>query len=250
MYLYVIIFLSNFSYYSEVFMRILIIEDDEDLCQGMQFHLEKAHYTVDTCFDGEDALHFILQAAYDLIILDRMLPSLDGLSVLKQIRAQGITTPVIMVTALSMLHDKVTGLDTGADDYLPKPFEIEELLARVRALSRRPTHWENESLVTFKDTSLNIGTLNLTGPLRSCSLSKREACLIECFLRSPNIILPRHIILSKVWGPDAPVEDGNIDNYIHFVRRRLHSVGSSLQIKTLRGIGYRLEAPHVNEASL
>lgn len=229
-------------------MRILIVEDDKDLCLGIQFHLEHAGYTTDICFNGEDALHFILQSAYDLIILDRMLPSIDGLSILQKIRRQAITTPVLMVTALSTLQDKVDGLDSGADDYLTKPFETEELLARVRALARRPVQWKNVNIITYEDTSFNTGTLVLKGPSSTCSLSKREATLAEVFLQNPNMVLPRSVILSKVWGPDAPVEDGNIDNYIHFLRRRFKNVGSTLQIKTLRGIGYRLEAPNAEEA--
>lgn len=222
-------------------MRILIVEDDQDLCLGMQFHLKNAGYTVDVCFDGEDALHFILQSAYDLIILDRMLPSIDGLSILQKVRNQSVAIPILMVTALSTLQDKIDGLDSGADDYLTKPFETEELLARVRALSRRPTQWKNVNTISYCDTSFNTETLLLEGPTSTCTLSRREANLAEVFLHNPNTVLPRNVILTKVWGPDAPVEDGNIDNYIHFLRRRLKNVGSTLQIKTLRGIGYRLE---------
>lgn len=231
-------------------MRILIIEDDEDLCRGMAYHLEKADYTVDCCSDGESGVHFASQSAYDLIILDRLLPSLDGLSVLSQIRKKGMCTPIIMVTALSQLHDKIDGLDAGADDYLAKPFEIEELLARVRALCRRPVIWKNQDLLSYKDISLNRSTLKLEGPTEAYTLSKREAALAEIFLRNPNIILPRNIILSKVWGPDAPVEEGNIDNYIHFLRRRLHTIGSQLRIKTLRGIGYRLEEANADQTPI
>jgi DNA-binding response OmpR family regulator len=159
-------------------------------------------------------------------------------------RSQGNHTPVILVTALSALDDKVEGLDAGADDYLAKPFEIKELLARIRALSRRPTKWESQDLITYGDTSLDLSCCILQGPARSCSLSKREASLAEVFLKNPLKILPRNVILSKVWGPDAPVEDGNLDNYIHFIRRRLHTIGSTLQIKTIRAIGYCLEAAY------
>lgn len=222
-------------------MRILLIEDDEELCHAMAYHLQNAGYIIDSCYDGDDGLHFILQEAYDLIILDRMLPSLDGLTLLSKIRSKGIHTPVILVTALSDINDKVAGLDAGADDYLAKPFVTEELLARVRALSRRPTRWENQKEVNFGDTSLDLSCFILKGPTHTCSLSKREATLAEVFLKNPNTILPRSVILSKVWGPDAPVEDGNLDNYIHFLRRRLHTIGSTLQVKTIRAIGYRLE---------
>lgn len=225
-------------------MRILLIEDDIKLCEGAIFHLNNAGYTIDACHDGLDGLDFIGHGAYDLIILDRMLPFLDGLTLLNQIRTQGNHTPVILVTALSALNDKVEGLDAGADDYLSKPFEVKELLARIRALSRRPMHWESQTLITYKDTSLDLSCCVLQGPTRSCSLSKREAGLAEVFLKNPHKILPRHVIFSRVWGPDAPVEDGNLDNYIHFIRRRLHTIGSTLQIKTIRAIGYCLETTY------
>ena len=225
-------------------MRILLIEDDIHLCSGIMFHLKQANYIVDSCHDGLESIHFIEQNAYDLIILDRLLPSLDGISILKQIRAQNIATPVIMVTALSEIDDRVDGLDAGADDYLAKPFAIKELLARIRALSRRPTYVDNLACINYEDISLDLSSCVLQGPIRSCSLSKREAALTEVFLKNPNKILPRNLILSKVWGPDAPVEDGNLDNYIHFIRRRLNTVGSGLKIKTIRAIGYSLEDSH------
>lgn len=223
-------------------MRILIIEDDTSLCKGMAYHLKKAGYTVDCCFDGADGLHFATQGAYELILLDRMLPTLDGLSLLQQLRSKQVITPVIMVTALSELQDKVNGLDAGADDYLPKPFEMDELLARIRAVTRRPNQLDaTQTTLSFHDLSLNLSSLILSGPDTSYELSKREGLMAEVFLRSPNTVINRNMLLIKVWGPDAPVEEGNIDNYIHFLRRRLHTVGSNLQIKTLRGIGYRLE---------
>lgn len=223
-------------------MRILIIEDDTALCKGMGYHLKKAGYTVDCCYDGADGIHFATQEAYELILLDRMLPTLDGLSLLQQLRRKQIFTPVIMITALSQLQDKVDGLDAGADDYLSKPFEMDELLARIRAVTRRPNQLDtSQALLSFHDISLNLSSLVLSGPDTSYELSKREGLMAEVFLRSPNTVINRNTLLLKVWGPDAPVEESNIDNYIHFLRRRLHTVGSTLQIKTLRGIGYRLE---------
>lgn len=231
-------------------MRILLIEDDETLCQSLIFYLNTEGYITDPCHDGIDALSFIEQCSYDLIILDRMLPSLDGLKVLHQIRKKGFTTPVLMLTALSDTCNKVEGLDAGADDYLGKPFDMEELLARIRALGRRPSNWESTKLLSIGDITLDLSCCLLTGPSNSCTLSKRESTLFEVFLNNPNILLSRNIILSKVWGPYSSVEDGNLDNYIHFLRRRLKTINSSLKIITSRGIGYTLEVPHVSQTSL
>lgn len=225
-------------------MRILLIEDDEKLCDSLVFYLNSEGYTTDTCHDGMDALSFIEQCDYDLMILDRMLPSLDGLSLLRQVRSKGIITPILMLTALSDIDNKVEGLDAGADDYLGKPFATQELLARIRALGRRPAQLKNTKQLTVLDITLDLNTFILTGPAHICSLSKREASLLEIFLNNPNTLLPRHIILSKVWGPYSPVEDGNLDNYIHFLRRRLNTIGSTLKISTTRGIGYTLEVSH------
>lgn len=224
-------------------MRILLIEDDIALCEALSFHLEKEGYTLDYCHDGADGLHFIKQKAYDLVILDRMLPSIDGINVLRTIRSLEITVPVILVTALNSIGDRVTGLDAGADDYLVKPYATEELLARIRALSRRPVEWDNPVQLQVGDASLNINEYQLIGPGSTCNLSKKEAELFEVFFKHPGQTLPRALLLSRVWGPDAPVEDGNLDNYIHFLRRRLKTISSTLQIKTIRSVGYCLELP-------
>lgn len=222
-------------------MRILLIEDDIALCDAVHFHLKNEGYIVDICHDGEDGLHFIKQEAYDLILLDRMLPSLNGLELLTKIRALGIHTPVILVTALNDIGDRITGLDAGADDYLTKPYAIEELSARIRALSRRPTQWESLQYITVGDVTLDVMGQSIKGPNHSCSLSKRESQLAEVLMKNPGQALPRAIILAKVWGPYAEVEDSNLDSYIHFLRRRLHTIGSTLKIKTIRCVGYTLE---------
>ena len=222
-------------------MRILLIEDDQALCDTIRVQLQNQGYIVDFCYDGQDSLYFIKQQAYDLIILDRMLPSLDGIQVLKAIRALHITIPVIMVTALNSIGDKVTGLDAGADDYLAKPFALEELLARIRALSRRPVEWTTSEQLSFGNTTFDITNLTLTGPKSTCSLSKKEGQLFEVFFKQPETALPRSFLLSRVWGPASEVEEGNLDNYMHFLRRRLRTVGSNTEIKTLRGTGYILE---------
>lgn len=226
-------------------MRILLVEDDRNLCESLAFQLEKEHFSVDVCHDGEDALHFIGQDAYDLILLDRMIPSKDGIQVLTSLRKDGISTPVILITALGELSDKVNGLDSGADDYIVKPFAFAELMARIRSINRRPMQWTSTGLLTVSDICLDIHQNLLTNAEHSCSLSKRETDLLETFLRNPNQTLPRSLLLARVWGPDAAVEDGNLDNYIHFLRRRLRTVKSKLNLKTVRGVGYRLENPNV-----
>lgn len=221
-------------------MRILLVEDDEKLLQLLAFQLKQEGYQVDCCSNGGDAMYYISQNAHDIILLDRMLPEMDGLTILKKTRESGIAIPVIMLTALGQLQDKIDGLDTGADDYLVKPFAFEELLARIRCIKRRPRKWEGNQVFTFGDISLSIEEKILTGPKDSCTLSKRECDLLEVFLANKNQTMPRMVLLSKVWGPDAEVEEGNLDNYIHFLRRRLKSVGSLLTLTTVRGVGYRL----------
>ncbi len=222
-------------------MRILLIEDDSELCDAMSFHLRKAGYEVDYCYDGVEGLQLANKQIYELIILDRMLPSLNGISLLTHIRSSNIHTPVIIVTALNGIGDKVEGLDAGADDYLVKPFAIEELLARIRALNRRPSQFESNKHLSYEDLTLDLVTLTLSGPGGSCSLSKREAQLAEILIKNPNYTMPRDILFGRVWGPGSDVEDGNLDNYIYYLRRRLVAIGSHLQIRTIRSIGYTLE---------
>lgn len=221
-------------------MRILLVEDDEKLCKLLAFQLEKEGYQVDCCENGGDAMYYILQNVHDIILLDRMLPEMDGLTILRKTREANINTPVILLTALGQLQDKIDGLDTGADDYLVKPFDFEELLARIRCIIRRPRKWEENQVLSLGDISLFTEKKILTGPNGQCNLSKRECNLLEVLLANANQTLPRMVLLSKVWGPDAEVEEGNLDNYIHFLRRRLKSVGSLLLLTTVRGVGYKL----------
>lgn len=226
-------------------MRILMIEDDLHLCEAVRFQLERQGFTVDICGDGDDGLRWARQQVHDLILLDRMLPVLDGLSVLRTLRTEGVNTPVLLVTALGDTGQKVEGLDCGADDYLVKPFDIAELLARIRAMARRPRQWESSQVLALADVRFDAERRTLEGGEGSCSLSRRESDLLEVLLKNPGQTLPRTLLLGRVWGPDAEVEDGNLDNYIHFLRRRLNSVGSCLAVKTIRGVGYMLEVPHV-----
>lgn len=222
-------------------MRILLVEDDQMLAQSLKFQLEREGFSVDLCASGDDGLHYALEAVYDLILLDRMLPGMDGIALLEELRRQGQAVPVILLTALSSLPDKIQGLDAGADDYVVKPFAFEEIMARIRCISRRPRTWEESLAFSFGDLQLDPHEKLLKGPGGSCELSKREAELIEAFLRNPGQTLPRETLILRVWGPDADIETGNLDNYIHFLRRRIRFVKSRLKIATLRGIGYRLE---------
>ncbi len=222
-------------------MRILLVEDDEKLNQSLAFQLEAEGFMTDSCRDGEEALYYIGEHIHDLILLDRMLPGLSGTQVLQRMREDGNQTPVILITALGTLDDKVTGLDLGADDYLVKPFAFEELMARIRCVTRRPRKLQLSEHLSLGNITYQTKEKLLTGPEKSCSVSGREGALLETFLRSPGQTLSRTVLLTKVWGMDSDVENGNLDNYIHFLRRRLKTVGSSVRIQTVRGIGYRLE---------
>lgn len=222
-------------------MRILLIEDDEILCQSLSLQLERQNISVDLCHNGEDGLFRIRELIHDLILLDRMLPGLDGLQVLTAMRAERIATPVIFLTALGSLQERVTGLDCGADDYIIKPFAFEELMARIRCIVRRPRELSSGSLLFFGDLSWNREQNLLTCGPHTCTLSRREGELMEFFLSHPDQTLPRATLLLRIWGPDSEIESGNLDNYIHFLRRRLKSVHSSLKLTTVRGVGYRLE---------
>lgn len=222
-------------------MRILLAEDDKKLNESLTIQLIAKGFDVDSCYDGEEALYYAEENIHDVILLDRMLPHMDGTSVLTKLRQQGINIPIILITALGTLNDKVTGLNLGADDYLVKPFAFEELLARIRCVARRPHTLTDNDTLSVCDITFRIGEGVLKGPAGSCTLSKKEAALFEALLRSRGQTLQRGTLLLKVWGPDSDVEEGNLDNYIHFLRRRLQISGSRLRITTVRGIGYRLQ---------
>lgn len=222
-------------------MRILLVEDDKKLNESLAFQLKKEGFLVDACLDGEEALYYIEENIHDLILLDRMLPCLSGTEILERMRQAHNETPVILITALGSLDDKVTGLDSGADDYLVKPFAFEELMARIRCITRRPRRMTQDGQLTLGDLTYCLGENMLTGPDGSCSMSKREGTLLETFLRNSGQTLSRSLLLTRVWGMDSDVEEGNLDNYIHFLRRRLKAVGSAVCLKTVRGIGYRME---------
>ena len=219
-------------------MRILLVEDDEKLNYSLKFQLEKADFAVDSCWDGEEALYYIEQNIHDVILLDRMLPFVSGTEIISKMRQKNIATPVILITALGSLNDKITGLDCGADDYLVKPFDFEELLARIRCVTRRPNVLNTDNTLRLGDLTLSFSENRLSGPKSACSLSKKEYELFEVFFRNPNQTLTRSTLLNKVWGMESDIEEGNLDNYIHFLRRRLNAVGSLVKIQTIRGVGY------------
>lgn len=222
-------------------MRLLLIEDDESLCLSLSYQLRQDGFAPETCHDGEEGLLWARQQGYDLILLDRMLPGMDGLTLLRQLRREGIHTPVIFLTALGQLGDKTGGLDAGADDYIVKPFAYDELLARIRCVLRRPAVLSGGDLLRYGDVTYDPGSLTLRRGAASTVLSKRLGDLLELFLRNPGQTLPRQTILLRVWGMETEVEDGNLDNYTYFLRRSLRKVGSTLRLMTVRGIGYRLE---------
>lgn len=223
-------------------MNILMIEDDKELCAAVSFRLEQEGFSVTACHDGEEGLYYMQESPFDLVILDRMLPHMNGIEVLKEARTRQIRTPVLMLTALGELDDRLAGLNGGADDYMVKPFAFEELLARIRCLLRRPAVYQDSvKSLSLGDVSFVPETRTLSSHEKTCTLSSREGELMEVFLRNPGQTLPRQLLLSRVWGLEADVEDGNLDNYIHFLRRRLKTVESTLQIRTVRGVGYQLE---------
>jgi len=221
-------------------MRILLAEDDKKLNESLTAQLAAKGFDVDSCYDGEEALYYAEQNIHDVILLDRMLPHLDGTSVLTSLRQQGSGIPVILITALGTLNDKVTGLNLGADDYLVKPFAFEELLARIQCVTRRSPIISQAKLPSYCDIRFNEATSMLTGPAGSCSCSKREGAMLDVLIKNGGQTLSRNMLLLKIWGPDSNVEEGNLDNYIYFVRRRLKAVGSCLNLRTIRGIGYCL----------
>lgn len=220
-------------------MQILLVEDDHILCEFLEQLLHQDGHRVTVSTSGPAGLEALRAGAFDMMILDRMLPGLDGLRLLQQARREGFTLPVLMLTALGAPADKVEGLDAGADDYLAKPFDAAELLARLRALARSRSGGYGV-LVRCGDAALDAGARLLTGPAGRCEVSGREAALLAFLFRNAGQVLPRELLLDRVWGADSEVEEGNLNNYIFFARRRLLQVGSRLQIQTVRGLGYRV----------
>lgn len=221
-------------------MRILMVEDEKYMAEAMANILRKNNYTVDLAHDGEYGLDCALSTIYDIIILDIMLPKMDGISVLKSIRKNGITTPVILLTAKDDINDKVNGLDSGADDYLAKPYKTEELLARLRALSRRKSDFVPNNLLTYGDLELYPLSLDLSCNNKLYKLTLKEAQLLELLINNNGIITSKNSIIEKIWGYDTCAEDNHVEVYISFLRKKLTSMNSKTSIKTIRGVGYIL----------
>lgn len=222
-------------------MRILILEDELHLAEALAQILKKNNYSVDVSNDGEAGLDNALTGIYDLIILDIMLPKMDGISVLKNIRKEGLSTPVILLTAKGEITDKVTGLDSGADDYLPKPFATEELLARIRALSRRKGEVLQDNTLRFGDMELNPTALRLSRGDREVKLIMKESELLELLMIRKSSVTSKEMIIEKIWGYDSEAEYNHVEVYISFLRKKLAFLESEVSINTIRGIGYVLE---------
>lgn len=226
-------------------MKLLLIEDEVQLSDALAQLLKQNKYSVDCVYDGESGLDCGLTDIYDIIILDIMLPKINGLDVLKNIRKSNISTPVLMLTAKGEISDKVVGLDLGADDYLPKPFASEELLARLRALSRRKTEIISDDRLKFGDLWLNISNYDVGSGSESIRLTLKEFDILKYFMERPNNIVTKDDLITKVWGYDSDAEYNNIEVYISFIRKKLSYLKSEVKIQTLRGIGYKLECSHV-----
>lgn len=221
-------------------MRILIADDEQGIAKALKVILEKNKFAVDAVFNGTDALDYIMSTPYDAIVLDIMMPGLDGLTVLKRAREAGIKTPVMLLTAKSEISDRVAGLECGADDYLPKPFATAEFVARVRALTRRSESYTH-SVITVGATQLDSGRYELRCGDKSAALSNKEYQLMELFMRSPRRVFSTEHIMELIWGFDAEVETDVIWTYISFLRKKLRQIDSDAEIKTIRGAGYALD---------
>lgn len=224
-------------------MKILLLEDDKYLCDNVKQHLTKEGYLVDAYGDGEEGFLLALDRSnsYDLAVIDRMLPIVDGLTIIKAMRNKQIQIPVIIITGMSELQNKIEGLDSGADDYLSKPFHMEELSARIRALTRRPASLSIVRILSFHDISLDLTKRQLMCQKNSVTLTPTEFHLMQVFLDQPDTLLTREQLIQKVWETDASVETGNLDNYIYFLRKRLRTIASSCVLSSVYGSGYILE---------
>ncbi len=221
-------------------MRLLYAEDERQMSEAVVDILTFHKYTVDAVYDGEEALDFIRAEQYDGIILDVMMPKLDGVQVLKKIRDMGIHTPVLLLTAKSDIEDRIAGLDAGADDYLAKPFAMGEFLARVRALLRRREGYTPD-VMTMGNVSLNMANYELSTPEKTYSLSKIEYQLMELLMLNKGVYLSTDDLLTKVWGYDTDAEMGIVWVYISYLRKKLNSMNADIEIRAKRNIGYKLQ---------
>lgn len=221
-------------------MKLLIAEDDLDLAEVLKVFFEKNQFTADTVHDGFSAFEYACTGVYDAIILDVMMPKMNGIEVLKKLRDERIKTPIMMLTAKGEKEDRILGFDSGADDYLPKPFEPDELISRVRAMLRRTTDYKPNKLI-FSDIILDPSTGILSCQKNSARLSAKEYGVMELFMRSPKTVISANKIMERVWGWDSDSEINVVWVHISNLRKKLFSLGSKVSINVNRGLGYILE---------
>ena len=221
-------------------MRILLAEDERSLSRAVVALLEKNNYSADAVYDGAEALEYLAAENYDAVILDIMMPKMDGLTVLRKLRERGSHVPVLMLTAKSEVEDKVAGLDTGANDYLTKPFATAELLARIRAMTRTQ-NTQTDSRLSFGNVVLDQTTFELSAPGGSIRLANKEYQMIELLMRNPRQVIPTERFLEKIWGYDSDVEINVVWVYISYLHKKLAALHANVQIKATRNTGYSLE---------
>ncbi|OUN21996.1 DNA-binding response regulator [Flavonifractor sp. An82] len=221
-------------------MRILLAEDERSLSRALVALLERSNYSADAVYDGEEALAYLEGGSYDALILDIMMPKVDGLTVLRRLREQGNPIPVLLLTAKSEVSDKVLGLDTGANDYLTKPFSTQELMARIRAMTRTQTG-QVSSRITFGNITLDQATFELSSPTGSFRLANKEYQMMELLMCNPRQLIPTERFLERIWGYDSDVELNVVWVYISYLRKKLTALHADIQIKVTRNAGYSLE---------
>lgn len=222
-------------------MRVLIVDDEVQLCQSLEELLKDEKWIVDYVHDGVSALDYIMSDIYDVIVLDILLPRMNGIEVLRRIRNLGNTVPVLLLSAKRSCDDKVVGLDTGADDYLTKPFVPGELMARLRALYRRKPNPYKAKIVSVANLSLNKSTAALQNSGRSVQLTAKELGLTELFMNNPGHVFTKEAIVTRVWPLDSDITYNNVEAHVSSIRRKMKRIGSKPKIVTMRGIGYKLE---------
>jgi DNA-binding response OmpR family regulator len=221
-------------------MRILLAEDEKSMSKALTVILEKNNYSVDAVYDGEEALRYLRSGDYDAAILDIMMPKMDGIEVLKNIRKSGNLMPVLLLTAKSEIDDKVEGLDSGANDYLTKPFDSKELLARLRAMTRVTTV-QADSVLKFGNITLDRTTCDLKGPKGSVKLSGKEYQMMELMMKDPKIVISTEKFMDKIWGIDSDADISVVWTFLSYLRKKLTTIGADVVIKASRGLGYFLE---------
>lgn len=224
----------------EIYMRLLLAEDERALSKALATILERSNYSVDTVYDGEAALEYLAADNYDGVILDIMMPKKDGITVLKELRSRGSKIPVLILTAKSEVDDKVLGLDSGANDYLTKPFHSRELLARIRAMTRTQSS-QTSSVLQMGNITLDQRTYELSSPTGSFRLANREFQILELLMQNPGNLISAERLMEKIWGYDSETEISVVWVYISYLRKKLSALGANIQIRATRNVGYCLE---------